>query len=163
VRKHSLSAKSRREPAIVLEMPRPDPVIARLGAIRDHRLRKAELELAQARRHAQAMRDAMREAYRVVEEAVETAREFWADTMQKFRSMELSLSEFLGCKGRHIKLKREVLGFREDAKRAVQVARDARHEIREAQKALQVQQLGVEKFRMMRDMEKEEALRKVVE
>jgi hypothetical protein len=147
----------------VLEMPRPDPVIARLGAIRDHRLRKAELELAQARRHANAMREAMREAYHVVDEAVKAAQEFWADTMRKFRSMELTLSEFLGCKGRHIKLKREVQGFREDAKRAVHVARDARHEIREAQKELQRQQLGVEKFRMMRDIEKEDAARKVIE
>jgi hypothetical protein len=160
----SLLGKARRgEPAIVLEMPRPDPVIARLGAIRDHRLRKAELELAQSRRHAQAMREAMREAYRIVKEAEIAAREFWSSTMVQFRSMELSLSEFLGCKGRHIKLKREIQSHKHEAKLSVGIARQARQEIREAQIVLRAQQLGVEKFRLMRDTEKEEAAKKVVE
>jgi hypothetical protein len=160
----SAFAKRRRgEPAIVAEQAKPDPVIKRLGDIRQHRLQKAELDVAQARRHAQAMRVAMREAHDVAQNAEREAQQFWIETMHQFRAMALTLNEFLGCKGRHIKLKREVLAFKEDTKRAVGVARQSRQAILEAQVVLRAQQLGVEKFRLMRETEKEEAERKVVE
>jgi hypothetical protein len=162
--KNLLQAKPRRgETRIPPEAPRPDPMIAKLGAIRDHRLHKAEIELAQARSHASAMRSAMREAFEKTKEAQETAKIFWLSTMQKFRAMELTLTEFLGCKSRHIKLQRDIQAFKNDAKRAVGIARAARQGIRDAQFFLKAQQMGVEKFRLMRELEKEETQRQVIE
>ncbi len=163
MRKAAFSKPKRGEPVSVAELAKPDPVIKRLGDIRQHRLQKAELEVAKARNHAQAMRQAMRQAHETAQKAQHEAQQFWLQTMQQFRAMALSLNEFLGCKGQHIKLKREVLAFKEDTKRAVGVARQARQAIREAKVVLQAQQLGVEKFRLMREIEKEDAARKVVE
>ncbi len=153
---HPPARRPKGEPAAVAEAPRPDAFLKRMRAIRDHRLRKAESELVLGRQRCAASRQAMREAREAVFRARDEAESFWRQAVADFEAMAINAKQFVARKCRHQTLKLEAAALRNRARAAVDEARRLRQELRLTQRALQEQQLQVEKLRLLREIKQAE-------
>lgn len=135
------------------EPTKPDLFLQRMKAIRDHRLHKAEAELALGRQRCADSRQAMREARARVFEAQAQAEAHWQQALRDFQGMAINAKQFVACKCRHQTLKLKAAALRAQARAAVVQAQEDRRALRQARHALQDQQLQVEKLRLLREIQ----------
>ena len=157
IRNLSQTKKKRGEAPVVAEPVKPDSFVQRVKKIRDHRLQKAESELIQAKTVCASSRAAMTQYRGKVAQAQAQADQYWLQAMADFRGMVISAKEFVARKSRHQQLKQQVAVVKNEARLAVCKAKEDRAHLRLAKQGLKSQQLQVEKLRLLKDMQLEEA------
>lgn len=141
--------RTRREPVAVPEIAKPDASLAQMKGIRQHRLNRAETELAESRRRAERARDQMRQARQRWREAQARAETFWQETLASFRTMAITSGEIVLRRRQFEKLREEASRRRLAASQAVDGCRTARAQVRRAQQAVATRRKDAEKLVLM--------------